>query len=143
MILGDLQEGIVIDHIPNGKGRALYHHLGLDQLDCQVALIEHADSKKRGKKDILKIAKPIDLDFDLLGYFDPKISINIIQDNHVVKKIHPPLPERITNILHCKNPRCISTVEQELPHVFYLSDSEKKIYRCLYCDTIGKAIEEE
>ncbi len=142
MILGDLKEGIVIDHIPNGQGRALYHYLELDKLDCQVALIEHADSKKRGKKDILKVGKPIKLNFELLGYFDPKISINVIENNKVVKKIHPELPETVTNIIHCKNPRCISSIEQELPHIFRLTDAETKTYRCIYCDTIGEHIEE-
>ncbi len=142
MIIGDLKEGIVIDHIPNGKGRALYHYLGLDKLDCQVALIEHADSSKRGKKDILKVGKPIKLNFELLGYFDPQISINVIENNKVVEKIHPELPETVTNIIHCKNPRCISSIEQELPQVFRLTDAETKTYRCIYCDTIGEHIEE-
>ncbi|MDD7593733.1 MAG: aspartate carbamoyltransferase regulatory subunit [Peptoniphilaceae bacterium] len=138
MILGDLHEGIVIDHIPVGKGMSLYHHLGLDKLDSQIALIENAVSTKRGKKDILKIAEHIDLDFALLGYFDPNITVNIVRNGEIVKKIHPELPEKITNILFCKNPRCITSIEQELDHVFVLTDPEKKTYRCQYCETIGK-----
>lgn len=142
MIIGDLQNGIVIDHIPDGKGKALYHYLGLGNLSCQVALIEHADSKKKGKKDILKINQPISLDFDLLGYFDPSITIDIIKDGKVAEKIHPELPEKLVDILHCHNPRCISSTEQELPQIFRLADPETKTYRCIYCDTIGKPIEE-
>lgn len=138
MILGDLQEGIVIDHIPVGKGMSLYHHLGLEKLTSQIALIENAVSTKRGQKDILKIAEHIDLDFALLGYFDPHITVNIVHNGEITKKIHPKLPETITNILHCKNPRCICSIEQELDHVFKLTDPEKKIYRCVYCETIGK-----
>lgn len=142
MILGDLHEGIVIDHIPVGKGMSLYHYLGLDKLSSQIALIENAVSAKKGQKDILKIAEHIDLDFTLLGYFDPNITVNIVHNGEITKKIHPALPETITNILHCKNPRCITSIEQELDHVFRLSDPEKKIYRCIYCETIGKPDEE-
>ncbi|MCI6156583.1 MAG: aspartate carbamoyltransferase regulatory subunit [Peptoniphilaceae bacterium] len=138
MILGDLQDGIVIDHIPVGEGMHLYHHLGLDKLDAQVALIERASSEKIGRKDILKIAKPMDLDFDLLGYFDPHITVSIVREGKIVEKKHPRLPETLTDILHCHNPRCITSIEQELPHVFRLTDPEKKIYRCIYCETIGK-----
>lgn len=142
MILGDLQEGVVIDHIPNGKGKALYHYLGLGKLNCQIALIEHADSKKLGKKDILKIGKPIQLDYDLLGYFDPKITINLVENNQVVKKSHPDLPKTLTNILHCNNPRCITSIERGLPHIFKLTDPKNKVYRCIYCDTVGEPDEE-
>lgn len=142
MIIGDLQNGIVIDHIPDGKGKALYHYLGLGKLSCQVALIEHADSQKHGKKDILKINQPMDLDFDLLGYFDPAITIDIIRDGHVSEKVHPKLPDQLVDILKCNNPRCITSIEQELHQVFRLTDPETKTYRCVYCDTIGKAVEE-
>ncbi len=138
MILGDIQEGIVIDHIPVGKGMVLYHYLGLDKLNSQIALIENAVSAKRGQKDILKVAEHIDLDFDLLGYFDPNITVDIIRNGEIVEKMHPKLPETIKNILHCKNPRCITSIEQELDHVFRLTDPEHKVYRCIYCDTIGK-----
>lgn len=142
MILGELQEGIVIDHIPVGKGMTLYHYLGLQHLDSQIALIENAVSNKRKQKDILKIAEHIDLDFDLLGYFDPNITVNIVRHGEIVEKIHPKLPEKITNILKCSNPRCITSVEQELDHIFVLTDPEKKTYRCLYCETIGEAKEQ-
>lgn len=138
MIIGSITEGVVIDHIPAGQGMVLYHYLGLDKLDCQIAIIENAVSNKREKKDILKINEPIELDLDLLGYFDPNITINLVQGGSIVKKTHPSLPETITDILHCHNPRCITSIEQELPHVFKLTDPEKKTYRCVYCETIGE-----
>ncbi len=142
MIITSINDGVVIDHIPVGKGMKLYHYLGLDKLNCQIALIENAASKKVEQKDILKIDEIIDLDYDLLGYFDPHITVNIIHDGEIREKIHPKLPETLTNILHCKNPRCITSVEQELPHVFKLTDKEKGVYRCIYCETMGKADEE-
>lgn len=138
MIIGQINEGIVIDHIPVGRGMQLYHYLGLDKLDCQIAVIENADSKKRGQKDILKVNRIIDLDYTLLGYIDPHITVNIIRNNQLSEKIHPDLPEEITNILRCKNPRCITSIEQELPHVFKLTDRDKGTYRCLYCETLGE-----
>lgn len=138
MIISSVQEGIVIDHIPAGQGMRLYHYLGFDDLDCQIALIENAVSHKRGRKDILKINEVIDLDYAILGYFDPHITVNIIHDGHTTEKIHPSLPETLTDVLHCHNPRCITSIEQELPHIFKLTDPEKGTYRCIYCETIGK-----
>ncbi len=138
MIIGSITDGIVIDHIPAGRGMELYRYLHLDALDCEVALIKNAVSGKKGKKDIIKIGAPIELNFDILGYIDPKITVNIIRNGQRISKQHPALPERITNMLKCKNPRCITSIEQELDHVFVLTDREKGVYRCLYCDTIAK-----
>lgn len=135
MIIGSIQEGIVIDHIPAGKGMQLYHYLGLDDLNCQIALIENAVSQKKGRKDILKINERIDLNYEILGFFDPHITVNIIHEGDLLKKFHPELPERITGVLHCKNPRCITSIEQELPQVFKLTDRENGTYRCIYCET--------
>ncbi len=138
MIIGTIVNGIVIDHIPAGHGMELYRYLNLDRLECEVALIKNAASTKRTKKDILKINEVIDLNFDILGYIDPRITVNIIQGGERVKKLHPPLPKQITNIIRCKNPRCITSIEQDLPHVFRLTDEEKGVYRCIYCDTKAK-----
>ncbi len=138
MLIGTIVDGIVIDHIPAGRGMELYKYLELDKLSCEVALIKNAPSEKRGKKDILKINDIIDLNFDLLGYVDPGITVDIIRGGKRVEKLHPELPEVIRGVIHCKNPRCITQVEQELEHVFRLTDREKKVYRCIYCDTRAK-----
>lgn len=138
MIIGQIKDGIVLDHITAGMGMELYAILGLDKLDCQVAIIKNADSKKYGKKDIIKIDKAIDIDFDVLGYVDERITVNIIKDGKLLKREHLETPEEIKNVIKCKNPRCITTIEQELPHVFRLTDREKKTYRCIYCETLGK-----
>jgi aspartate carbamoyltransferase regulatory subunit len=138
MIIGTIVNGIVIDHIPAGHGMELYRYLKLDRLECEVALIKNAASTKREKKDILKINEVIDLNFDILGYIDPRITVNIIQGGERVKKLHPALPKQITNVIKCKNPRCITSIEQDLPHVFRLTDEEKGVYRCIYCDTKAK-----
>lgn len=135
MIIGSITDGIVIDHIPAGKGMKIYEYLDLEHLSSEVAIIKNASSSKFGKKDILKIAEIIDIDLDLLGYIDPHITVNIIRDGKRAEKFHPELPERLTNVLKCKNPRCISSVEQELPQIFRLADKEKGLYRCIYCDT--------
>lgn len=135
MIIGSIHDGLVIDHIPAGKAMEIYDYLDLDQLDCQVAIIKNAESAKRGRKDILKINEIIDLDYDLLGYIDPHITVNVIRDGQRVKKFHPALPEKLVGVLKCKNPRCISSIEQELPQIFRLTDRDKGIYRCIYCDT--------
>lgn len=135
MIIGTIVNGVVIDHIPEGKGMELYRYLGLDELDCEVALIKNAHSEKLGKKDILKVNEAIDLNYDILGYIAPQITINIIQNGERVKKLHPQLPETITNVIKCKNPRCITSTEQQLPQVFKLTDKENVTYRCIYCDT--------
>lgn len=138
MIIGQIKDGIVLDHITAGMGMELYAILGLDKLDCQVAIIKNADSKKYGKKDIIKIDKAINIDFDVLGYIDERITVNIIKDGKLLKREHLETPDEIRNVIKCKNPRCITTIEQELPHVFKLTDREKKIYRCIYCETLGK-----
>ncbi|MDD7401064.1 MAG: aspartate carbamoyltransferase regulatory subunit [Eubacteriales bacterium] len=135
MIIGSIHDGLVIDHIPAGKAMEIYEYLDLDQLDCQVAIIKNAESAKRGRKDILKINEIIDLDYDLLGYIDPHITVNVIRDGQRVKKFHPALPEKLVGVLKCKNPRCISSIEQELPQIFQLTDRDQGIYRCIYCDT--------
>ncbi len=138
MLIGTIVDGIVIDHIPAGRGMELYRYLELDKLNCEVALIKNASSGKRGKKDILKINEVIDLNFDLLGYIDPHITVNIIKDGQRVEKRHPDLPEEIHGVIRCKNPRCITSVEQEIEHIFKLTDREKRTYRCIYCDTKAK-----
>lgn len=135
MIIGNIVNGIVIDHIPAGKAMDIYHYLNLDRLDCEVALIKNASSDKKGKKDILKLNEVIDLNLDLLGFIDPAITVNIIRDGKRVKKLHPRLPEKITGVIKCRNPRCITSVEQELNQEFYLAEPEKGVYRCVYCDT--------
>lgn len=138
MIIGQITEGIVLDHITAGKGMEIYNILGLEKLDCSVALIKNADSLKMGKKDIIKIAQKIELDLDVLGYIDPGITVNFIEDGKKVKREKLTLPERIVDVIKCKNPRCITSTEQELTHEFYLADAEKKIYRCLYCESMAK-----
>ena len=135
MIIGTIVNGIVIDHIPAGHGMELYTYLGLDELDCEIALIKNAESDKYGKKDILKINEAIDINYDILGYIAPEITVNIIKDGKRVDKFNPELPETITNVIKCKNPRCITSVEQELDHVFKLTDRENQIYRCIYCES--------
>lgn len=138
MIIGQIKDGIVIDHITAGKGMALYNFLGLDKIDCQVALIKNADSVKMGKKDIIKIDRVIELDLDALGYLDPGATVNIIEDSKIAKRYATILPERVENVITCKNPRCITTVEQELPNIFTLRDKENRVYRCLYCESKAK-----
>lgn len=138
MIIGQIKNGIVLDHITAGMGMELYNILGLDKLNCQVAIIKNADSVKMGKKDIIKIDEAIDVDLDALGYIDANITVNIIKDGKLAKREHLEVPEKVENIIKCKNPRCITTVEQELPHVFRLTNREKKIYRCIYCESQGK-----
>lgn len=138
MIIGQIKNGIVLDHITAGMGMELYNKLGLDKLECQVALIKNAESKKMGRKDIIKIDEEIDIDLDALGYIDESITVNIIKDGKLLKRKHLEVPERVVNILRCKNPRCITTTEQELPHIFKLTNREKKVYRCVYCESKGK-----
>ncbi len=135
MLIGTIVDGIVIDHIPAGRGMELYRYLELDKLQCEVALIKNAPSGKRGKKDILKINEVIDLNFDLLGYIDPHITVNIIRNGERVEKRHPSLPQEIRGVIKCRNPRCITSVEQEIEHIFRLTDPENRVYRCVYCDT--------
>ncbi len=139
MIIGKIENGIVLDHIDAGKGMELYRILELDNLnDCQVALIKNAESVKMGRKDIIKIDKVIDIDLDAIGFVSPKITVNYIENNKLAKRAHIDMPEEITNVIKCKNPRCITTVEQEIPHVFRLTDRENGVYRCIYCETKAK-----
>ena len=133
--VGRIAEGFVLDHIQAGKSMEIYKYLNLGKLDCTVAIIKNARSGKMGKKDIMKIECPIDyIDLEVLGFIDHNITVNIIRDEKIVEKKRVELPEKITNVIHCKNPRCITSIEQELPHIFYLSDKSKEIYRCMYCD---------
>ncbi len=138
MIIGKIENGIVLDHIKAGQGMYLYKILGLDSLDCQVALIKNAESEKMGRKDIIKIDQMIDLNLDAIGYVDPNITVNIIKNGERVKRTHIDAPEELVDIIKCKNPRCITTTEQELQHVFKLTDRENRVYRCLYCESKAK-----
>lgn len=134
--VGQLNEGFVLDHIQAGKSMTIYHYLKLDKLDCTVAIIKNAVSNKMGRKDIIKVECPIDmLDLDILGFIDHNITVNIVQNGQIVKKKELTLPKKITNnIIKCKNPRCITSIEQELEHIFILTDPEKEVYRCKYCE---------
>ncbi|WP_394522241.1 aspartate carbamoyltransferase regulatory subunit [Lacrimispora sp. JR3] len=133
--ISGLKEGIVLDHIEAGKSLEIYYNLSLDKLDCQVAIIKNVKSNKMGKKDIIKIEGGLNhIDLDILGYIDHNITVNIIRNNEIAEKRALSLPQKITNVIQCKNPRCITSIEQELPHVFYLSDEAKEIYRCMYCE---------
>lgn len=133
--VGAITEGFVLDHIKAGNSMRIYHDLQLDKLDCTVAIIKNAKSNKMGKKDIIKVECPIEmLDLDILGFIDHNITVNIIKDEKIVEKKILKLPERITNVIKCKNPRCITSIEQGLDHVFVLTDPEKEIYRCMYCE---------
>ena len=134
--VGKIEEGFVLDHIKAGTSLRLYHDLKLDKLDdITVAMIKNARSNKMGKKDILKVECGIDmLNLDILGFIDHNITVNVIKDGEIVEKKALRLPESITNVIKCKNPRCITSIEQELPHVFVLTDPEKEVYRCKYCE---------
>ena len=134
MNIDSIQNGIVIDHITAGLGMTVYNLLKLDELDCAVAIIKNATSRKMGKKDIIKIDADIELNMDILGYIDPGVTVDIIKDSVLVEKKSIGLPEKLTDVVKCKNPRCITTSEQELPHIFKLTDREKRIYRCIYCE---------
>ena len=135
MNIDSIKNGVVIDHITAGRGMKLYRLLDLDGLDVPVAIITNALSGKKGKKDIIKIDADIKVDLDVVGFVDPGATVNIIKDGAVIEKHKITLPQTLKNVLKCKNPRCITTTEQELPHVFRLTDPEHKIYRCVYCDT--------
>ncbi len=138
MNVDSITNGFVIDHIIAGRGMRIYELLGLDNLDCSVAIIKNVNSKKHGKKDIIKIDDKIDLNLDVVGYVDPGATINVISEGKLVEKKVLELPETLTNVIECKNPRCITTTEQEINHVFKLTDRDKGIYRCLYCETQAK-----
>ena len=139
MIIGQLKNGYVLDHITAGRGMDIYNLLGLGELDCSVAMIKNADSVKMGQKDIIKIGRLVDLDFDALGYVDPGITVDIIRDGERVDKKHLKLPERLAGVIRCRNPRCITSTEQGLVHEFRLTDRIHKVYRCVYCDSAANA----
>ncbi len=133
--VGSLEEGFVLDHIQAGRSMDIYKYLHLDKLDCCVAIIKNASSKKMGKKDIMKIECPLDdIDLDVLAFIDHNITINIIKDSKVVDKKALRLPKKIVNVIRCKNPRCITSIEQGLDHEFVLTDPETEVYRCKYCE---------
>lgn len=133
--VGKIEEGYVLDHIEAGKSLSIYHHLQLDKLDCMVAIIRNARSNKMGKKDILKVECDINtLDLDVLAFIDHSITVNVIKDGELIDKKDLVLPKKIKNIIKCKNPRCITSIEQGLPHIFVLADEKAEIYRCKYCE---------
>ncbi len=133
--VGKIEEGFVLDHIKAGKSLAIYEHLQLDKLDCTVAIIKNAKSDKMGKKDILKVECDIDmLDLDILAFIDHNITVNVIKNGEIVAKKELVLPKQIKNVIKCHNPRCITSIEQELPHIFILADPEREVYRCKYCE---------
>ena len=134
MNIDSIKNGYVIDHIKAGKSLEIYNYLNLGELDTQVAIIKNARSKKSGRKDIIKIDEHTDINLDILGYIDPNITVNKIIDGNIVEKYHPKLPKELINIVKCKNPRCITSVEKNLIHVCELTDEKKGIYRCKYCE---------
>lgn len=138
MNIDSIKNGIVLDHIRAGESMELYSILDLGSLDCPVAIIKNAVSRKMGRKDIIKIDAEIDLDLDVLGYVDPDITVNIIRNGERVEKRHLELPAQVRGVIKCKNPRCITSVEQELEHVFRLTDRENRVYRCIYCESKAK-----
>ena len=139
MNVDEIKNGFVIDHIKAGKGMEIYRLLGLEHLDCPIAIIKNALSGRMGKKDIIKVDSPnVEIDLSVLGYIDPEMTVNVIKDGTNVKKYHPELPLEMVDIVKCKNPRCITSTEQELPHVFKLTDPETRTYRCIYCESKAK-----
>ena len=139
MTVDSIKNGIVIDHIGAGKSMDIYHFLNLDALDCSVAIIKNVPSRKMGRKDIIKIDSEMNLNFDVLGYIDPGITVNIIKNGELVEKRHLELPAQVVNVIRCKNPRCITSTEQEIVHIFNLTDRKKGIYRCAYCESKAKS----
>lgn len=138
MKIDSIKNGTVIDHITAGSGMRLYRLLGLDSLDCTVAIMKNVTSRKMGRKDIIKIDADIDLNFDVIGFVDPQATVNIIKDGVLLEKLTIDMPETLTNVIRCENPRCITSVEQEIDHVFRLTDKKNKVYRCIYCETKQK-----
>lgn len=139
MNVDEIKNGFVIDHIKAGQGMDIYRFLGLEHLDCPIAIIKNALSRRMGRKDIIKVdTDAAELDLSVLGYIDPDVTVNVIKDGANVKKYHPQLPERVVDIVKCKNPRCITSTEQELPHVFTLTDRDSRTYRCIYCESKAK-----
>lgn len=135
MTIDSIQNGVVIDHIPAGKAMELYQHLNLEQADCSVAILKNVSSQRLGRKDIIKIDGGMDIDWDVLGYIAPDCTVNIIRDGSISEKRHMALPEKLVNVIRCRNPRCITTIEQELPHIFKLTGGKKRVYRCIYCES--------
>jgi aspartate carbamoyltransferase regulatory subunit len=133
--IDSVEKGLVLDHIQAGKAMEIYKYLNLDKMDCSVAIIKNAKSNKMGKKDIIKVENNINMDLKVLGFIDPNITVNVIDNGEIIRKINLELPEEIDDIVKCKNPRCITSVEQEIVHKFKLTDRNKNIYRCIYCDT--------
>ncbi|WP_077073160.1 aspartate carbamoyltransferase regulatory subunit [Mailhella massiliensis] len=138
MVIDAISNGIVLDHIKAGRSMELYQILHLDKLQCSVAVLKNVTSRKMGRKDIIKIDEIIDLDFAVLGYVDPGITVSIVRDGRLDRKFSVELPERVVNVIRCKNPRCITSTEQELPHIFKLTDRENRVYRCIYCESRAK-----
>ena len=138
MVIDAISNGIVLDHIRAGLSMELYRILNLDKLQCSVAVLKNVTSRKMGRKDIIKIDEIIDLNFDVLGYVDPGITVSIVRDGKLDRKFSVELPERVNNVIRCKNPRCITSTEQELPQIFKLTDREKSVYRCSYCESRAK-----
>ena len=138
MVIDAISNGIVLDHIKAGRSMQLYQILKLDKLQCSVAVLKNVTSRKMGRKDIIKIDEIIDLDFAVLGYVDPRITVSIVRDGKLDRKFSVELPERVVNVIRCKNPRCITSTEQELPHIFKLTDRENRVYRCIYCESRAK-----
>ena len=138
MNIDSINNGIVIDHITKGRGMKLYELLNLDEIDASVAIIKNVTSKKLGKKDIIKVDADIDFNLDVIGYVDPGVTVNIIKGGKLTEKKTIAMPETLKNVIKCKNPRCITSVEQELDHIFKLTDKEENIYRCIYCETKAK-----
>ena len=138
MNIDGIVSGVVIDHITPGRGMLVYRFLGLDKLNCPVAIIMNAASRRMGAKDIIKVDIDLPLELDALGYIDPDVTVNIIENGILTRKYHPGLPEEIVDIVKCKNPRCITSTEQELSHVFKLTDREHSVYRCIYCESKAK-----
>ncbi len=133
--VGKIEEGVVLDHIKAGKAMMIYHDLHLDRKDCGVAIIKNARSNKMGKKDIIKVECPVEeLDLDIVGFIDHNITVNIIKNGEICSKKDLVLPKQIVNVIHCRNPRCITTIEQGIQHVFILADPKKELYRCKYCE---------
>ncbi len=132
--IDSIERGVVIDHITSGKAMTIYNYLNLGALDCSVAIIKNVKSQKHGKKDIIKVEDRIDLDLDALGYIDPDATVNIVESGKITRKYPLSLPHNISNVIKCKNPRCICSIEKEIVHMFRLYDAEKRTYRCVYCE---------
>ena len=138
MLVNPIKNGTVLDHITAGRGMELYRILKLNELECPVAIITNAYSLKMDRKDIIKIDGEAPLDLNVIGYVDPGVTVSIIRDGDVAQRIHLKLPQQITGVIRCKNPRCITSIEQELPHTFRLDDPKGRVYRCIYCESKAK-----